>query len=769
MGIATIVERLKGTEFAATYIYGAWWFVALWALLAICSVIMLVRKRLAPATLMLHISFLGILAGAFVTYLTAERGSMHLRVGVPDNILVEAGTNRISMLPFTLELTDFHIVNYPGTDAPMDYVSTVAPSRPDTYSDVINIGLPRGEEFFSHHNEMQAMQYGVETHDGHPREKGDSNSPSLGRAGEGPFQISMNNIASIDGYRFYQSSYDEDMQGTHLLVSHDPYGIAVTYTSYIMLFLSLIAVFVKKIKKRVTVAALLLATSFTSTYANGPSKSPLKGDLTHGEPFCTILPALASSPFKGEREGLPTADIAHDLGKVAVLYNNRICPLNTAATDFVQKLSGKATWQGLSADEIFVGWMIYYDYWEKQPIIRIKNEEVQQIIGINGSWASLRNFYSISNEYKLQKYLNDASQSISTRKAIREADEKVRIISMFYAGEFIKIFPLNNHWYSPGSTQLPKNTPTKEFQFIKRVMDQVVQATLVNDTQTASTLIAKIRNYQREHAPIPYTLGVEVVYNKILTQRWPIMLFLTASLILCIVTIMRKNSLNMHKALLTLQIMLFAYTFASIILRWIISGHIPLSNGFETMQFMACAIITITLLMRRRTPLLNPLGPVVSSFALLVSMIACGSPQLTPLMPVLQSPFMSIHVMMVMLAYSLFAILALLAIQALVTKQGAETVTSLSKQLLYPSVALLAIGIFIGAVWANVSWGRYWGWDPKETWALITLMIYAIPLHKTFFPYSDRTYHWYILVSFLAVLMTYFGVNYLLPGMHSYA
>ncbi|MDO4959601.1 MAG: cytochrome c biogenesis protein CcsA [Prevotellaceae bacterium] len=452
-----------------------------------------------------------------------------------------------------------------------------------------------------------------------------------------------------------------------------------------------------------------------------------------------------------------------------MLYNNRICPLNTAATDFVQKLSGKATWQGLSADEIFVGWMIYYDYWEQQPIIRIKNEEVQQIIGINGSWASLRNFYSISNEYKLQKYLNDASLSISTRKAIREADEKVRIISMFYAGEFIKIFPLNNHWYSPGSTQLPKNTPTKEFQFIKRVMDQVVQATLVNDTQTASTLIVKIRNYQREHAPIPSTLGVEVLYNKILTQRWPIMLFLTASLILCIVTIMRKNSRNMHKALLTLQILLFAYTTTSIILRWIISGHIPLSNGFETMQFMAWAIITITLLMRRRTPLLNPLGPVVSSFALLVSMIACGSPQLTPLMPVLQSPFMSIHVMMVMLAYSLFAILALLSIQALVTKQGAETVTSLSKQLLYPSVALLAIGIFIGAVWANVSWGRYWGWDPKETWALITLMIYAIPLHKTLFPYSDRTYHWYILVSFLAVLMTYFGVNYLLPGMHSYA
>ena len=322
MAIATIVERLKGTEFAATYIYGAWWFVALWALLAICSVVMLIRKRLAFATLMLHVSFLGILAGAFVTYLTAERGSMHLRVGIPDNIIVETGTNRISMLPFTLELTDFHIINYPGTDAPMDYVSTVAPSRP-----------PQGEETFSHNNEMQAMQYGVETHDGHPREKGDSNSPSLGRAGEGSLQISMNNIASINGYRFYQSSYDDDMQGTYLLVSHDPYGIAVTYTSYVLLLLSLIAVFIKKIKKRTTVAILLIATSFTSTYAVPNAQRPTSNTQNI--------------------EGHPTAEIAHDLGNVAVLYNNRICPLNTAATDFVQKLSGKATWQGLSADEIF--------------------------------------------------------------------------------------------------------------------------------------------------------------------------------------------------------------------------------------------------------------------------------------------------------------------------------------------------------------------------------------------------------------------------------
>ena len=209
-------------------------------------------------------------------------------------------------------------------------------------------------------------------------------------------------------------------------------------------------------------------------------------------------------------------------------------------------------------------------------------------------------------------------------------------------------------------------------------------------------------------------------------------------------------------------------------LRWIISGHIPMSNGYETMLFMALVTLLISVLTMRRIPILQAFGPVVASFCMLVATLASGSPQITNLMPVLQSPLLSIHVAMVMIAYALLAMITLLAIQGLCLARSRkfdqlERTTALSQLLLYPAILTLCIGIFVGAIWANVSWGTYWSWDPKETWALITLMIYAIPLHRSFVSWSPARYHLFVLLAFLTVLMTYFGVNYFLSGMHSYA
>lgn len=200
-----------------------------------------------------------------------------------------------------------------------------------------------------------------------------------------------------------------------------------------------------------------------------------------------------------------------------------------------------------------------------------------------------------------------------------------------------------------------------------------------------------------------------------------------------------------------------------------------MSNGYETMLFLAWSVLLITLLFMRKMPVMKAFGPLVASLCMLVSMLAMGSPQVTLLMPVLQSPLLTIHVALVMIAYALLALITLLSVQGLVQSLRhshtgeAERTLALSQLLLYPAVTLLSFGIFVGAVWANISWGSYWSWDPKETWALITLMIYAIPLHKSFFSVSAFRHHLYILLSFLTVLMTYFGVNYFLSGMHSYA
>ncbi len=756
MAAATVIEKIYGTDYVTASIYGSWWFIALWASLAVSSLVFLVCRKVhkRPSVFLLHLAFAGILLGAFVTYLTAQRGTIHLRIASPesnsDGVSSFIGNDGKTIpLPFAIKLTDFQIINYPGTDAPMDYVSTICPiQRP----------YPNPPHKGGLNNNSSA--------NGKTASKTNVLSPLVGESEGvgGKHPVSMNNIADIQGYRFYQSSYDEDMQGSHMLVSYDPYGIAITYTSYALLLISILAISFQKLRRR-TLPILLLA--------------------AFSQPSSLFAQQNHTSYLKNHKS------LSHDLCGIAVLYNGRICPLNTAATDFVQKLSGKSSWEGLSADEIFVGWMIYYDEWERKPIIKVKSSKVQAIIGISSSWATLRDFYTQSNEYKLQPYLNDGTLSASDRKAIREADEKVRIVSMFYAGEFTRIFPLNErdgHWYSPGSTQLPKDVPEKEFQFIKHSMDYLVEAILAGDNDRAQTLIAKIKNYQTAHAPIPQTLAVERFYNKLVAQRMPVMIFLTLSLLFCIASLITTNSHRSQRfyrwSQTTLSTAIFLYLTLSILLRWIVCGHVPLSNGFETMQFMAWVVIMITLLgnifhYSFFTTHFSAIGPLVSSFAMLVSMLAYGTPQLTPLMPVLQSPLLAIHVMVVMIAYSLFAILALISLQALFmskskcqhlppSERGSGRVCH-GQSLLFPAVALLTIGIFTGAVWANVSWGRYWGWDPKETWALITLMIYAVPLHKSLFTTNARAYHIYMILAFLAVIITYFGVNFFLSGMHSYA
>ena len=256
------------------------------------------------------------------------------------------------------------------------------------------------------------------------------------------------------------------------------------------------------------------------------------------------------------------------------------------------------------------------------------------------------------------------------------------------------------------------------------------------------------------------------------------MVYLSLSLVLVIVSTLRlaerwqRRCRQLTRGLIVVMV---AHTTLLLGLRWVVSGHLPMSNGYETMQFMAWATLLLTLWLQRRFEVLAKFGPLLAAFALLVAMITDSNPQVTQLMPVLQSPLLSVHVMVIMFAYALFGLMALTAIQGLVAhRQGHQAtedqLAALSRFLLYPAVALLAIGIFIGAVWANVSWGRYWSWDSKETWALITLLIYAAPLHNDLqWMRPSWHLHLYLLLAFLSVLMTYFGANYFLAGFHSYA
>ena len=707
MGFSTIVEKFFGKDYVSEVIYDSWWFAALWALTAIVSMLYLIRKKVYRrfAVMMLHTSFIVILIGAMTTHVTSREGTLHLRKGEA----VAAFTDNEGVacaLPFDICLKDFEIVHYPGTDAVMDYKAHIIVDSNGT--------------------EEEAC-------------------------------ISMNNIGKFADYRFYQSSYDADGQGTVLLVAFDPYGIAITYTGYLLLLAGLILTMCSRHSR---IRQLL-------RIASRPALTMLVLCLCCGQ-------ARAGETVDKE--------IADEMGQVAVLYNGRICPLNTAATDFVTKLCGKSTWQGMSANEIFLNWTIFYTEWEKRTIIKVKDREVQKILGINGKWACVRDFYTSQNDYKLKDKISDVSLSESTRKAIRETDEKIQVVTMFYNSELLRIFPLSNHgvieWHKPGSTELPQDVGEAEFQFINHIMDHLVMSILAKDVTKAKSIIAKIRVYQKEKAqdilPSGALMQAEIINNRLLSATWSVFVCLIFSLLFCVMFFSRRPDRRMRISHTVFVLLLTIYITLLIALRWWISGHVPMSNGFETMLFMAWISMLLTLTLTRHFPVMKAFGPVVSSFCLLVAMLASGNPQITQLMPVLQSPLLTFHVVFVMLAYAILAIITLIAIQCLALRlrtSEMERMTALSQFLLYPAVAFLAIGIFIGAVWANVSWGTYWSWDPKETWALITLMVYAIPLHQSSLWQSrkPRSYHWFVLLSFLTVLMTYFGVNYFLSGMHSYA
>lgn len=717
IGGATVIEKFRGTPYVSEHVYGAWWFAVLWAVLTVVSCLYLVKQQMYRrlAVMTLHLSFVVILAGAMTTWLTALRGTMNLRTGKEVAAFTTA-KGETGTLPFTLRLKEFRIVNYPGTDAPLDYQSIIS---------------------VMHGNEAEELM------------------------------VSMNHIGNADGYRLFQSGYDSDGEGVVLGVVYDPWGIAITYAGYLLLLIGIVATLLSR------------KTQMRALYRS--AVKPVAAVVL----LCTVGVSTASA---AELQTVDR-DIARRLGTVNVLYNNRICPLNTVAIDFVTKLSGSATWKGYTADEVFTSWMIYYSPWEEQKIIRVKGADVQRLLGIDGQWASYSDFWDEYHEYKLKDALQQMREgrgSVS-KKELMAADEKFHVVEMFYKGEMIRLFPHKVggqvNWYAPGGQALPKVIPVKEQFFIKQAMDFLTESIVTGQQARAYEIIEKIKLFQRDMIgdvlPSQTRTQTELLYNRLSTPKWPVFLALTLSLLLCVVVIASERmgrSAWLNTGTLVFVSLLTLWLTALLLLRWIVSGHVPLSNGHETMLFMAWTLLVLTIGLHRRFSVLMAFGPLVASFCLLVAMIASGSPQITPLMPVLASPLLSVHVMTVMIAYALFALQVLLGVQAffLIRKGKTEELqrtTALSQLMLYPAVFLLVIGIFLGAVWANVSWGTYWSWDPKESWALITFMVYAVPFHRVSLSRfnSPSFYHAYMVCSFLAVLATYFGVNYVLGGMHSYA
>ena len=467
-------------------------------------------------------------------------------------------------------------------------------------------------------------------------------------------------------------------------------------------------------------------------------------------------------------------DVANEFGNLLVYHNNRICPLQTLARDYTIKLTGKTSYKDFTAEQVFSGWFFYYDEWRNEPMIKIKGKDAQQALNIKGKYASFNDFYS-QQGYKL----------IGTRgKNFSAADEKYNLIIMNLTGSLLKIFPHKDpqtfnsddnyeqiKWFALNDN-LPTDMSQAEQLFIHKSMTLVAEYVANAEYTEAIDLIRKIRKYQDSQlgtfAPSKAHITAERIYNHLNFNRPLAIALMLIGILLFVITLIKTQTPQWAWITLSLTAI---YLLFSISLRGYIAGHFPLSNGFETMQFLALivALLPFINLLRKNThtpSLLIPNCTLISGIALMVATMSELNPRITLLMPVLQSPLLSIHVMMIMISYALFALITLNAIVNLIKK---------SKDLQLPTLTfalfLLTAGIFIGAIWANVSWGRYWGWDPKEVWALITMLIYSLPLHRISLKIfqNPRFLNWYYIFAFLSVIITYFGVNFILGGLHSYA
>ena len=433
--------------------------------------------------------------------------------------------------------------------------------------------------------------------------------------------------------------------------------------------------------------------------------------------------------------------------------------------------------------------MFYYDDWKNEPMIKVKNGNVRRILAITGKYASLEDFYRPVSSGAMQQAIDSlqAAGDDATLRALGESDERYQIANMVASGSILKLFPLMHNgkleWYSHGSLDIPHDIDDGKWLFMRSGMDYLYELIARQDWTGASKFIAKLRKYQIKECagqlPSEKRFRAEKLFNSMDWDRPLAMLLATLGIVLFVVTCrnVARSRLLPRWAVITATIVLVVsliYLTVSLALRWVVSGHVPMSNGYETMQFMSWTTLIIALTARRRWMLALPFGILVAGLALMVASFGESNPQITQLMPVLTSPLLSIHVAVIMVAYALLAFLMLGGIFALTLRHDVQTVERLyvmGQIILYPAVFLLTAGIFIGAVWANVSWGTYWSWDPKETWALITLLIYAFPLHGQSLPMFRKPlfFHAYCIIAFLSVLATYFGVNFILGGMHSYA
>ncbi len=622
------------------------------------------------------------------------------------------------------------------------------------------------------------------------------------------YDIYMNNILNHKGYRFFQASFDPDELGTILSVNKDFYGTLITYIGYILLYIGLLATMFYgrtrfkdlgkklnnlKINRDATKIIILL---FSITSLNSQ-------DHTH-ENKKTISDSIVDSY-------VVSLEHSNKFGELVIQdTGGRMKPINTFSSELLRKVSKSDTYKGLNSDQVLLSILRNPLAWYSEPIIYIKrgNDSIRRMLGIDEKqkYAAFMDFFDEQGNYKISTNLENAyKSSLPTQfeKDFIESDRKVNLLFSALEGDILRIFPkpndLNNKWVSYSELK-DQNFVGIDSLFVNNIfplyLRELDNSIKFNDYEQAEGMLESIKGFQlkysRDIMPTDNKIKAEVLYNKInVFEKLFIWYFSVGMLyfLFIVFDIFSDNSLVkkiIRYILLLFKSSIFILFFVhslGLIARWFISGHAPWGDAYESMIYVAWATIGVGLLFAKKSDLTVASTAFVSSMILMIAHWNWMDPSIANLVPVLDSYWLMIHVSVIVGSYGPFTLGMILGIVSLIlmiflTKKNKEIIKLKLKELtiinelsLTVGLIMLTIGNFLGGMWANESWGRYWGWDPKETWALISILIYAFVLHMRLIPKlrGNWLFNLMSIIAFASIMMTYFGVNFYLVGLHSYA
>ena len=746
LAAATFVENSYGPAVAREHFYYAPWFILLQLLQAVNLLAMFLQgsyfKRISKGSLIFHGAFVFIWLGAAVTHYVGVTGIMHIREGETVSSMMRdegAGMGNAS-LPFSVTLDDFRLQRYPGSHSPMSYESDLV--------------IKKGDE-----TPVQAT-------------------------------VRMNKVIDIDGYRLFQSSFDPDEQGTILSVSYDRPGMQLTYIGYFLLF------------------AGFVLTLFSKKSRFGRLRREL-GEMKKNMPYCVLFLLALSGVAGGQtvhaQQPCVSSQHAGKFGSLVVLNpNGRLEPVNSYTSAILRKLYGADKLNGINSDQFFLNLLSFPDEWGAYPFIKVDNKELLQRFGRSGKYIAWEDVFDSEGNYILTDEVTDIyAKPASERKRmdsdLLKLDESVNIVYRIMQHQLLPLFPDENDaqgkWYSAGDEL--NVFQGKDSLFVSKIMDWYIyelgNGVRSGNWEEADKIVGMMNIFQQAKSKTPaidnQRVKAELLYNQLNLFFWCRLAYLILGGILLFIACGEiiadfKWGKKVCGILIALLVIAFLAHTSGVLLRWYISGRAPWANAYESMICTSWMLVGGGLLFARRFRILPALAGLLGGIMLFVAGLNHLNPEITPLVPVLQSYWLMSHVAIIMIGYVFFALCALtglfnLILMSLLSATNRVKLqfrirefTLLNEMAMILGLFFMTAGTFLGAIWANVSWGRYWGWDPKETWALISIVVYALVLHIRFIPLLKGKTTWCFnllsVVAILSVIMTWFGVNYYLSGLHSY-